>query len=207
MKIVSLAIAAAVLAGASGLMAAEKTIVDQWKEVTPPAPVELKTPVIKPESTALLILDIEERTVSTRPRAAASVPRIQKLMKWARTHKVLVAYSTTGAGTPQSILPDVMPKQKEHVVKSSVDKFYNTDLESFLKDNNITTLIITGTAAEGAVLGTSIGAAVRGFTIIVPVDGMSSSDLYAEQYVSWHLLNAPAVKGKVTLTTVDMIAK
>ncbi|MGO4567184.1 hypothetical protein AB4Z52_19405 [Rhizobium sp. 2YAF20] len=41
--------------------------------------------------------------------------------------------------------------------------------------------------------------------VIVPVDGMSSTDLYAEQYVAWHLTQAPGVSSKVTLTKIDMI--
>jgi len=38
------------------------------------------------------------------------------------------------------------------------------------------------------------------------VDGLSSSELYAEQYVCWHLLNAPGTRGKVTLTKAALIS-
>lgn len=192
---------------ATSLFAQEGTITDLWTQVKAPVAVQLTPVKIDPAVTALLILDIEERTVTPRPRAGASVPKIKKLMDWARSNNVLIAYSTTGAGNPETIIPAVKPQAGELVVKASVDKFFNTDLEKNLKDKKIQHLIITGTAAEGAVLGTSISACVRGFKVIIPVDGISSSELYAEQYVVWHMLNAPATKGNVVVTKSDMISK
>lgn len=185
--------------------AQEQSIVDIWATVqAPPAPT-LSRVAIDPSTTALLLLDFEDRTVGSRPRAVATLPRVKKLLEFARASKILVAYSTTGAGSPETILPDLRPLPGEHVVKASVDKFYGTDLETWLRDHGIKQVIITGIVAEGAVLGTSIGASLRGFKVIVPVDGTASSSLYAEQYVAWHLQNAPGVKGNVTLTRTDLI--
>jgi nicotinamidase-related amidase len=183
------------------------TIVDEWRGIQPPPAPELKAAKIDPASTALLLLDFEARTVSPRPRAIATVPRVEKLLEFARASNLLVAYSTTGAGSVETILPELKPKATEHVVKGGVDKFFGTDLEAYLKEHGIRQVIITGIAAEGAVLGTSIEASLRGFKVIVPVDGTASSDPYAEQYVAWHLLNAPGVRGNVTLTRIDMIGE
>ena len=97
------------------------------------------------------------------------------------------------------------PSGKGAVVKSSVDKFYNTELENILRDKGIKTVIIAGTTAEGAVLHTATGASMRGFRVIVPVDGMSAGNLYPEQYTAWHLLNAPGTRRSTTLTRFDMI--
>ena len=96
------------------------------------------------------------------------------------------------------------PLSAEPVVKSSVDKFYGTELEKILKEKGIKTVIIVGTAANGAVLGTAIGAAIRKLNIVVPVDGMSDK-LYSEQYVAWHFVNAPGTKRRTTLTQINMI--
>ena len=109
---------------------------------------------------------------------------------------MLVVYSNTKAGSPETILPDLKPLPLEHVVKASVDKFFETDLEAYLNGKGIKQVIITGIATEGAVLDTSIGASLRGFKVVVPVDGTASASLYAEQYVAWHLMNAPGVRGK-----------
>ncbi len=70
----------------------------------------------------------------------------------------------------------------------------------------MTTVIVAGTAAHGAVLYTASGAALRGFKVIVPVDAISAEDLYPEQYTIWHLLNAPRVSGQVTITRTDMLS-
>jgi nicotinamidase-related amidase len=182
------------------------TIVDDWAGVqAPPAPV-LSPVRADPAATALLLLDFEARTVGSRPRALATLPRVKALLERARAAKVLVVYSTTAAGSPETILPELKSLPEEHVVKSGVDKFFGTDLEAYLKGKGIGQVIIAGIVAEGAVLGTSIGASIRGFKVIVPVDGTASSEMYAEQYVAWHLANAPGVRGNVVLTRTDLIS-
>jgi nicotinamidase-related amidase len=93
----------------------------------------------------------------------------------------------------------------EPFVTSGPDKFLGTDLEKILKDKKIETVIVTGTAAHGAVLNTASQAVFRGLTVIVPVDGLSAESLYPEQYVVWHLANAPRVSAKVTITKIGMI--
>ena len=197
----------ACLASPSNAGPARKTVIEEWDQVkAPPAP-EFASVTVDPHTTALLILDIEERTANLkrRPRAVASVPAIRSLLERARGAGMAVVYSTTSKGSPETILPEVAPRPGEPVVKSSVDKFYHTDLEKILKDKGIQRVIIVGTAAEGAVLNTATGAALRSLEVVVPVDGISSSELYAEQYVCWHLLNAPAVSGRVTLTDAARI--
>lgn len=97
------------------------------------------------------------------------------------------------------------PTGDEPIVKSSVDKFFNTELEGILRNKGIETVVIAGTTAEGAVIHTATGAAMRGLKVIVPVDGMSAGTLYAEQYTAWHLINAPGSRRRTTLTRFDMI--
>ena len=54
-------------------------------------------------------------------------------------------------------------------------------------------------------LHTGAAAALRGFKVIVPVDGMSSDDVFPELYTAWHLANAARISAQVTLTRLDMI--
>lgn len=184
-----------------------KTIIELWDKVKIPPPVELKAVKLDPKETAFLILDIEELTCNPerRPRCIASVPKIKGFLDRARSKGVDVVYSLTSRGEIETILPGVTPQEKEPVVKSSVDKFFNTELEKILREKAIKIVIIAGTTAEGAVLHTATGAAMRGFRVIVPVDGMSAGTLYAEQYTTWHLLNAPGTRRSTTLTRFDMI--
>ena len=188
-------------------LAEEKTLLDIWSEITPPPVVPVQPVQLDPKTSALLILDIEEFTCNAerRPRCPDSVPRIKTLLDRARAKGMAVVYSLTSKGTPQTILPEVRPLGNAPVVQSGVDKFYNTELEKILRERGIKTVILVGTAAEGAVLHTATGAVLRGLQVVVPLDGMTSAALYAEQYTAWHLLNAPGTKGKVTLTLFGLI--
>ncbi len=48
-------------------------------------------------------------------------------------------------------------------------------------------------------------AVLRGYKVIVPVDGMSAENSYIEQYVAYNFLHAPIIAGNVTLTSYGMI--
>jgi nicotinamidase-related amidase len=117
-----------------------------------------------------------------------------------------VIYSLGPAGN--NFVEALAPKGGESIVKSGADKFVNTELEKMLKDKGVTGVIVVGTLANGGVFHTAGEAALRGFKVVVPVDGMSSPNettLYTEQYAAWHLANAPVFGGRVTLTKIDMI--
>ena len=181
------------------------TIIDEWPNVkAPPAPA-LKPVTVDPKTTALLMLDFVPPTCGARPRCMASLPAMKKLLEQARASGMPVAHSVTGTTKAEDILKDVAPQAGEPVVQASVDKFRNTELEKFLKDKGVQTVIVTGTAAHGAVLNTATAAVLRGMKVILPVDGMSANDPFPEQYVAWHLTNAPVIGPNVTLTKFDLL--
>ena len=201
---------------ASGLMmtfflfqmpASAQTIVDTWDAVkTPPAP-ELKSVILDSKATALLLLDFNKQTCNAerRPRCIASIPKVQELLEEARSKGFTIIYSLSAGATSTDIARELAPQKGEPVVTAGPDKFMGTDLEKILMDKGIKTVIVTGTAAHGAVLYTASGAAFRGMQVILPVDGMSAENTYAEQYTAWHLANAPRVSSKVILTKIDLI--
>lgn len=181
-----------------------QTIVDDWANIkVPPAP-ELKTVKVDTGSTALIVMDIVKQICTPRPRCVASLPKIQKVLGQAREKGMLVVH--TLAGMPiTDVLPEATPRAEEPHVSSGPDKFLNTNLEQILKDKGIKTVIMVGTSAEGAVLNTSAGAALRGIKVIVPVDGMSSINPFSELYTAFHLANAPRIGTQVTLTKFDLL--
>jgi nicotinamidase-related amidase len=187
-------------------MGEDFTIVDEWASVNPPPPPELKAVNIEPKTTALLVMDIQKQNcnIESRPRCVTSVPKIQDLLIKVRQKGMLVVHTLARTGNVADILPELTPLLEEPVLKAGPDKFFNTDLEKILKDRNIVSLIVVGTAAHGAVLHTASAAALRGLKVIVPVDGMSA-DAYAEQYTAWHLVNGPASRNQTTLTKCSMI--
>ncbi len=198
-------VAAAFVLAASVAPAQAKTIVDEWAEIkAPPAP-ELKPVKADASDTALLVLDIVRQNCSPRPRCVASVPKIQGLVEKARQAGAPVVYAIVSGQAVTDVLPEVAPRAGEPVVAAGPDKFMNTDLDKILKDKGVKTVIVTGTAAEGAVLNTAAGAALRGYKVILPVDGMSSTNPYAEQYTAWHLTNAPRIGAQGTLTRIDLV--
>ena len=184
--------------------ASAQTIVDEWANVKAPPPPELKPVTINPNETALLMLDFVKQICGPRPRCVASLPKMQSLLNQARAKGVLVVYSLAGQ-TVADILPDVAMRAGEPVVSSGPNKYRDTDLEKILKEKGVKTVIVVGTAAEGAVLNTGAASALRGFKVIVPVDGASSSTTFAEQYTVWHLANSPRVGPQVTLTKTELI--
>jgi nicotinamidase-related amidase len=202
---------AGVLAALSGLViqaATADTVIDEWATVKVPPPPELKSVSIDPASTALIVMDISTQscTAEKRPRCVATVPKVQKLISEARAKGVFVLYTLAGTSKRTDLIKEIAPLEAEQSLSGAgPDKFVGIDLDTILKGKNIKTLITVGTSAEGAVLHTAAGAAFRGYDVVVPVDGMSSTNLYAEQYTAWHLTNAPRLPDHVKLTKVDMI--
>jgi nicotinamidase-related amidase len=196
---------AAALAALVPALAGAQTIVDEWANVKAPAAPVLKPVTVDPKTTALLMLDFVAPNCNPRPRCVASVPAAKKLLTEARSRGMTVVHATTSATKASDILPDLAPRADEPVVSSGVDKFRNTELEKILKDKGIQHVIAIGTAAHGAVMYTASGAVLRGMKAIVPVDGMSANDAYPEQYVAWHLANAPVIGPNVTLTKFALL--
>lgn len=185
-----------------------QTIVDEWASVKAPPPPELKPVTIDPKITALLVLDPVRQTcnMERRPRCIASIPKIQALLSQARAKGVTVIYTHYTGTAAGDILKEVAPSAGEAVLGGTTgDKFIRTDLEKMLKDKGIKTVVTVGVAAEGAVVLTASAAAMRGIDVIVPVDGVSSSSIYAEQFTAWHLKNAASVGQRVTLTRTDLV--
>jgi nicotinamidase-related amidase len=194
-----------VTAGGTASKAVASDIIDEWANVKAPAAPEIKPVTVDPKTTALIMGDLMNQSCAKRPRCVAALPAMKKLLGEARAAKVAVIYSTIPNTTPADIMPEVAPAADEPSVTSGVDKFFKTNLEQILRDRGTQTIILVGTSAEGLVNYTGGEAALRGFNVIVPVDGMASVDAFAEQYVAWHMTHAPIISPKVTLTRTDMI--
>lgn len=197
------------LALTAPMPAVADNVVEQWGQVKLPAAPDLKPAKIDPAKTALLLFDFTTQTCSQerRPRCAANIPGLAKLLGEARARKMAVIYSVAVANSSRTdIIPAIAPRDNEPVLPPlGPDKFVNSDLEKDLRARGITAIILTGTAAHTTVLHTGASAALRGFDVIVPVDGMSSNESFTEAYTAWHLVNAARVMAKVTLTRVGLI--
>ena len=186
-----------------------QTVIEEWATAKfPPAPA-LKPAKIVPAETALLVMDFTRQTCSVerRKRCADSVPKVVKLVNEARGKGALIIYSVAVPNSvPADILPALTPAAGEQVLPPlGPDKFINSELEKTLKDKGIKTVIAMGTQAQTSVLHTGATAALKGFKVIVPVDGMSADNVFPEAYTAWHLSTAARISANVTLTRFDMI--
>jgi nicotinamidase-related amidase len=206
---VSILVAAGCFVGAGTFAAQAQTIIDEWGQAKLPPPPQLKPVTIVPKETALLVMDftVQTCTPEKRKRCADTVPKVKKLVEEARAKGALIVYSVAVPGSvPTDVLRDLMPAPGEQVLPPlGPDKFIGSDLEKTLKDKGIKTVVAMGTQAQTSVLHTGGEAALRGFKVIVPVDAMSSDDLFPELYTAWHLATAARISNQTTLTRLDMI--
>jgi nicotinamidase-related amidase len=170
--------------------------------------------VLNPATTALLIFDIVDPICPRQPNCTGKmVPAIASLLARARQAGVTVAFGTR-APTMSNWLPEVLPAPGDIKIESQAqDRFYNTDLDKTLKAKGITTLILAGWKVSGSVTYTSVGATLRGYTVVVPVDASLDATDYEIaigqfQILHQHSENAAneALKNKAsTLSRTDLI--
>lgn len=136
----------------------------------PPSPDPVPV-ALDPATTALLVFDVVDPICERFPICKTHMaPVIAALLARARQAGVTVAYGTR-AHHRSHWLPEVAPAPDDIQIENQAqDRFYNTELDKMLKAKGITTLILVGWKVSGSVTYTSVGATLRGYTVVVPVD-------------------------------------
>jgi nicotinamidase-related amidase len=195
--------------GATVSAAQAQTVIEEWGTAQFPPPPVLKPAKIEPKETAVLVMDFTKQTCTPerRKRCSDQVPKVLKFITEARSKGALIIYSVAVPNSvPADILPELKPAEGEQVLPPlGPDKFIGSDLEKTLKEKGIKTVVAMGTQAQTSVLHTAATAALKGFNVIVPVDGMSGDNVFPELYTAWHLSTAARISPKVTLTKFEMI--
>lgn len=178
-----------------------------------PAPVAV---TLDAATTALLILDINAAVCKPNPDCMATLPAITALLGRARAANVPVMYSTTGnANAPVAMLDEVAPRAGEPIVLARANKFVGTALEELLTKRKIATVVVVGSAANGAVMYTAFHANTKGFTTVIAEDGLSSPKPINTVLARYQLLNQPGFYNsdntaladkKATLSRSDLIS-
>lgn len=177
---------------------------------------------VDPATTAIIVVDMQRDFVDADgalsvPGAKEAVPKIRRLIDWARSNDILVTYTQdthreddpeweiwgkhVERGTPGwEIVDQLAPRDDEFVFqKARYDGFYGTGLDHELRTRGIETVIVCGTVANICVHYTAASAALRWYNVIHPIDGISALtefDMEAALRQAHFLFNA-------TLTTVD----
>ena len=196
--------------GASSSAAASRPLLTLQMPALP-EPVRV---VLKPATTALFVSDMIDPICKNQPKCTGvMVPAVASLLAQARKADVFVVYSTQAANISKW-LPDVAPAPGDPFIASQgQDRFYNTDLDKTLKAKGITTVILTGWKISGSVLYTSVGATLRGYTVVVPADASLAATDYEVAIGLFQILNQNSanatnepLKAKAsTLSRTDMI--
>jgi nicotinamidase-related amidase len=180
----------------------------------PPLPEPVAV-ALDPATTALLIFDIVDPICTRQPNCTGKmVPAIASLLSRARKAGVTVVFGTR-APTMAKWLLEVLPAPGDIKIESQgQDRFYKTDLDNVLKAKGIATLILAGWKVSGSVTYTSVGATLRGYTVVVPVDASLDATDYEIAIGQYQILhqhgsnaaNEPLKAGAATLSRTDMIA-
>jgi nicotinamidase-related amidase len=156
----------------------------------PPAPVTVS---LKPATTALFVTDVIEHIHAREPaRIEAILPQIADLIARARKAGISVVYATREENMA-TWMPAVKPATGDRLIASKAqDRFFSTELDGVLKAKGITTLILTGWKVSGSLLYTSVGATLRGYTVVIPLDATSGPSDYEIQIGMYAILNQSA---------------
>ena len=176
-----------------------------------PDPVHV---ALKPATTALLVLDYVEDICNFQPKCKSQMlPAMTPFMARVRKAGLVVAYGTREQNMSKW-LPEVAPAPGDiKIVNTAQDRFYNTDLDKALKAKSITTIIMVGWKVSGSLTYTSVGATLRDYTVVVPMDTTAASTDY-EQAIGFYqilnqgngnLTNQPLKPKAPTLSRTDMI--
>jgi len=179
----------------------------------PPLPDPVRV-TLNSATTALLVLDYVEPICNSQPKCKSQMlPAMTPFMARARKAGLAVAYGTREQNMSKW-LPEVAPAPGDiKIVNIAQDRFYNTDLDKTLKAKGITTIIMVGWKVSGSVAYTSVGATLRDYTVVIPVDTTTAATDYETAIGFYQILNQgngnqtnePLKPKAPTLSRTDMI--
>jgi len=153
---------------------------------------------------------VHKATIIPRGRALGLVMSLPEGDRYSKSKSKLLAELTMAMGgraAEETIFgPDKVSNGAAGDIKianTAQDRFYNTDLDKALKAKGVTTLIIAGWKVSGSVTYTSVGAMVRDFTVVVPVDATAAASDYETTIGFYNILNS----GNANLANEPLKAK
>ncbi|HXE89818.1 MAG TPA: isochorismatase family cysteine hydrolase [Terriglobales bacterium] len=191
---------------------------------------------VDPRRTALIVIDMQNAFVAEgapfeTPRARAMLPRLERLIRFAREQRMPIVWTQSDHRPPygglmlrkfpiiqeQRVLwsgepsfemyPDMLqPQEGAHeyrIVKHKFDAFFETDLDAILRYHNIDTVIITGTATNACCESTARSAFMRDYQVAFPSDANATFDATMHEAT---LRNIELLFGRV-MTTDQLLAE
>jgi nicotinamidase-related amidase len=186
--------------GAALAQGAKPTVTLQMPALPDPVRVTLA-----PATTGLLLLDYVDPICKSQPKCLnGMLPAMASFLSQARKVGVAAVAYGTREPTMSKWLPEIAPAAGDiKITNIAQDRFYNTDLDKVLKAKGVTTLIMAGWKVSGSVAYTSVGATVRDYTVVVPVDATAAASDYETTIGFYNILN----QGNSNLTNEPLKAK
>jgi len=175
------------------------------------------SPAVSPADSALLVLDMQryflaEDSHAFIPAAAAILPGVARLIdSYSRRNLPIIftRHLNTEAdagmmsvwwndliepGTPLSwIVPELNGDRGEVIKKTQYDAFHGTDLERRLRDRGVRQVVICGVMTHLCCETTARAAFVRGFEVILAIDGTATYNEPLHRATLWHAAHGFAV--------------
>ena len=177
-----------------------------------PAPAKV---TLAPAKTGLLLLDYVDPICKSQPQCINQMmPAFVTLMDRARKAGIAAVAYGTRERTMDKWLPQVAPGPNDiKIANTEQDRFYESDLDKALKGKGVTTIITAGWKVSGSVAYTSVGATIRGYTVVVPMDATAAATDYETTIGFYQILNQgnsnlanePLKAHAPTLSRTDMI--
>ncbi|MDY6965621.1 MAG: isochorismatase family cysteine hydrolase [Halobacteriota archaeon] len=174
--------------------------------------------VLDPSSTALIVVDMqkdfcyEDGALYVGDQVKEIIPKIKSLIESAKAYEVPLIFTKDwhtpddpefGVWSPHCIqntegvnIIDELYTDGYFVRKRRYSAFFGTDLDLYLRERDIRTLIIVGVVTNICVLHTAGDAASRGYEIVIPGDCVAALSEYDQEYALYHV--SSIFQGKIT---------
>jgi nicotinamidase-related amidase len=186
--------------------------------------------------TALIVIDMQNAFVAEgapleTPPARAMIPRLERLIRFAREHAMPLVWTQSDhrppygglmlrkfpviaedrilwEGEPSFEMYPAMIQPREgpleyRIVKHKFDAFFETSLDAILRFHHADTVIVTGTATNACCESTARSAFMRDYQVLFPSDANATFDEAMHQAT---LQNIELLFGRV-MTTEELLAE
>jgi len=190
-----------------------------------PKKLEVKSVKLNPSESALVVIDVQNDFANPSGKLYAKgaekvIQPIKKLLAKARSAGATIIFTQDWhiKGDPEfeiwgehtladtwgaEIVDELKPEKTDIIIrKPSYDAFYSTSLDHVLRARKIKKLILTGLLGNVCVLCTAVGAAVRGYQLVIPIDAVFTI-LEFDHIASLRFMNSIL---KADLTTSDTLS-
>ena len=191
---------------------------------------------VDPSCSALIVIDMQNAFVAEgaaleTPGARAMIPRLERLIRFAREHGVPIVWTQSDhrppygglmlrkfpvigerrclwQGEPSFAMYPAMIQPQEgkceyRIIKHKFDAFFETDLDAILRFHHVETLIVTGTATNVCCESTARSAFMRDYQVAFLSDANATFDTAMHEAT---LKNIDLLFGRV-MTTEELLAE